>query len=152
MANEQVIEGRGWRSDAIVEQRELSQWFLKITDYAEELLHNLEDLSGWPEKVLAMQKNWIGKSLGAEVSFSLKQAGYDPIVVFTTRPDTLFGASFLALSIHHPLVQKACETDEKLVAFIEELQSLGTAEADIATAEKKGYRLPLKLATPLMKA
>src|SRR6202522_4564736 len=136
LANEQVIDGRGWRSDAIVERRKLSQWFFKITDFAEELLAGLDTLERWPEKVRLMQKNWIGKSEGLKFQFTLSDAG--KLDVFTTRPDTLFGASFVALSPEHPLAQKLAKTDEKLAAFILECRKTGTAEAEIEKAEKLG--------------
>jgi leucyl-tRNA synthetase len=137
LANEQVIDGRGWRSGALVERRKLSQWFFKITDFADELLAGLDTLDRWPEKVRVMQRNWIGKSEGLRFQFILSNAG--KLDVFTTRPDTLFGASFVALSPEHPLAQELAKTDEKLAAFIEECRHIGTAEADIEKAEKKGY-------------
>ena len=135
LANEQVVAGRGWRSGAVVEQKELWQWSFKITDFAEELLQGLDHLEeGWPEKVLLMQRNWIGKSHGVEVDFRLTDGS--TLTVFTTRAETLFGASFLAISAQHPLV-KAFK-DEDILSFIKECESMSTAEADIETAEKKG--------------
>ena len=104
LANEQVINGRGWRSNAIVERKKLSQWFLNITKFSKELLNDLESLDGWPQKVKLMQKNWIGESEGCELNFSIQNSS-EKIKVFTTRPDTIFGASFLALSVDHPLLQ-----------------------------------------------
>ncbi len=140
LANEQVIEGRGWRSGALVEKRKLSQWFLKITDFADDLLAALGDLPRWPEKVRLMQENWIGKSTGAFVEFRLAaEAGR--LRVFTTRPDTLFGASFLALSPDHPLAEAAAKSDPAAAAFIAECRAAGTSEAAIEAQEKKGYRL-----------
>ena len=137
LANEQVIDGRGWRSGALVERRKLSQWFFKITDFSEELLNALDTLERWPEKVRIMQKNWIGRSEGLKFQFALSNgAGLD---VFTTRPDTLFGASFVALSPEHPLAQELALSDKKLAAFIAECRKTGTAEAEIEKAEKLGY-------------
>ena len=148
LANEQVIDGCGWRSGAPVERRELAQWFFKITDYSEELLTALDDLPRWPEKVRLMQQNWIGQSRGAHLEFPLKGRN-DAIKVFTTRPDTLDGASFLAVSPHHPLATELAETDDKLAAFIAECDRLGTSEEAIETAEKRGYDTGLKGAHPL---
>ncbi|MDZ4736319.1 MAG: leucine--tRNA ligase [Rhodospirillaceae bacterium] len=147
LANEQVIDGRGWRSDAPVERRKLAQWFFKITDYAEDLLQSLEnDLERWPAKVRLMQENWIGKSRGAWIDFALAGPGgacNDKLRVFTTRPDTLDGASFLALSPHHPLATELAASDPALKAFIAECDRVGTSEAAIELAEKKGYRTTL---------
>jgi leucyl-tRNA synthetase len=141
LANEQVIDGKGWRSGAEVEQRELTQWFLKITHYADDLLAALDTLDRWPEKVRLMQKNWIGKSEGMRVRFALDGApeGVAEVEIFTTRPDTLFGASFLALSPDHPLAAKLAEKDEGLVEFIAECRKTGTSAAALETAEKLGY-------------
>ncbi len=146
LANEQVIDGRGWRSGAVVERRKLSQWFFKITAFAEELLQGLDTLDRWPEKVRVMQKNWIGKSEGLRFQFTLSNS--EKLDVFTTRPDTLFGASFVALSPEHPLAQALAKKDAKLAAFIEECRHVGTAEADIEKAEKKGYDTGLTAAHP----
>jgi leucyl-tRNA synthetase len=141
LANEQVIDGRGWRSGAVVERRKLSQWFLKITNYADDLLAALQDgLERWPERVKLMQQNWIGKSEGARFSFALKNRS-DKIEVYSTRPDTLFGASFIAIAADHPLAAEAAKNDPKLAAFIEECRQSGTAEAELEKAEKKGYRI-----------
>jgi leucyl-tRNA synthetase len=149
LANEQVIDGRGWRSGAQVERRLLAQWFLKITDFAEELLQGLERLERWPAKVRLMQENWIGRSEGARVWFKLG-GRKDRLEVFTTRPDTLFGASFLALSPHHPLAQELAARNSGLAAFIAECDRTGTSEAAIETAEKKGWRTPLEALHPLV--
>jgi leucyl-tRNA synthetase len=152
LANEQVIDGRGWRSAAIVEKRLLSQWFLRITDYAEELLAALARLERWPERVRLMQENWIGRSEGARVEFAISGDGAAPdetVEVFTTRPDTLFGASFLALSPNHPLAQHLAERDPGLAQFIAECNRLGTSEAAIETAEKRGWRTGLGARHPL---
>jgi leucyl-tRNA synthetase len=146
LANEQVIDGRGWRSGALVERRKLSQWFFKITGFADELLQGLDTLDRWPEKVRVMQRNWIGKSEGLRFKFTLSDG--QTVEVFTTRPDTLFGASFVALSPEHQLAQELAKTDAKLAAFIEECRHVGTAEADIEKAEKKGYDTGLTAAHP----
>ncbi len=169
LANEQVIEGRGWRSGAPVERRRLSQWFLRITDFAEELLSGLRTLTDWPEKVRLMQERWIGKSVGALVRFALANpsAALDAqgskrgalagtaespyIEVFTTRPDTLFGMSFLAISPHHPLAQALAAKDARLAAFIQECDRVGTSEEAIEKAEKKGYDTGLKVLHPFTK-
>ena len=152
LANEQVIDGRGWRSGAIVEQRELTQWFFKITDYSQDLLDALDTLDRWPEKVRLMQKNWIGRSEGLLVRFALDPAtvpdGTDELEVFTTRPDTLFGAKFMAVAPDHPLAAAAAKNDPKLAAFIEECRHRGTAEADIETAEKMGFDTGIKAVHP----
>jgi leucyl-tRNA synthetase len=137
LANEQVIEGRGWRSGALVERRKLSQWFFKITAYADELLSALDRLDRWPDKVRLMQKNWIGRSEGLRFSFDLSNG--ESVDVFSTRPDTLFGASFVALSPDHPLAERLAKHDAKFAAFVAECRRVGTAEEAIESAEKKGY-------------
>jgi leucyl-tRNA synthetase len=147
LANEQVIDGRGWRSDAVVEKRLLSQWFLRITSFTEELLDALRGLERWPERVRLMQEKWIGRSEGARVFFEI--AGQDERVeVFTTRQDTLFGASFLALSPNHPLALRLAGKDPALASFITECNRMGTSEAVIETAEKRGYRTGLEAVHP----
>lgn len=147
LANEQVVDGRGWRSGAPVEKRKLSQWFLKITDYADELLADLKTLDGWPEKVRTMQENWIGKSYGAYLYFPV--IGTDQTLeVFTTRADTLFGASFCAISAQHPIAQELAKTNPELAQFIKETEALGTSAATIEAAEKKGFDTGLKLMHP----
>ena len=148
LANEQVIDGRGWRSGALVEKRKLSQWFLKITDFAEELLEGLDHLEAWPDKVKLMQANWIGKSKGLKCRFNLLGCGGD-IAVFTTRPDTMFGASFVAISPEHPLAQAQAEATPALAAFIEECRKGGTTAAAIETAEKLGFDTGFSVAHPL---
>ena len=151
LANEQVIEGRGWRSGAPVEKRKLAQWFFRITQYSDELLAALEGLERWPEYVRLMQRNWIGRSEGAKVEFALRADGApagETLTVFTTRPDTLFGASFCALSPHHPLAAALAEKDPELAAFIAECDRLGTSEEAIETAEKMGYRTALEAVHP----
>ena len=148
LANEQVIDGLGWRSGAPVERRKLRQWFFRITAYADELLSELDNLPRWPDKVRLMQQKWIGRSTGARVSFALKGRA-EPLEIFTTRPDTLFGASFIALSADHPLAESIARSDAKVLSFIEECRRLGTSEASIETAEKKGYDTGLKALHPL---
>ncbi len=150
LANEQVIDGKGWRSGAPVEKRKLSQWFLKITAYADELLEALKGLDRWPEKVRLMQENWIGKSTGAYVRFKLI-GREDRLTIFTTRPDTLFGASFMAVSPDHPLAEEAARADPKAAAFIAECRAAGTSEAVIEAQEKKGYRTALEAQHPFIK-
>ena len=147
LANEQVVDGRGWRSGAVVERRKLNQWFLKITDFAEELLEGLSTLTEWPERVRLMQERWIGKSIGARVKFKLVNA-VEEIEVYTTRPDTLFGASFIALSPHHPIAQQLATKNGELKNFIIECDKMGVAEADIEKAEKKGFDTGLKVSHP----
>ncbi len=149
LANEQVIDGRGWRSGALVEQRELTQWFFRITDYNEELLTALDGLDGWPEKVRVMQKNWIGKSEGLSLRFEV--AGAAPmgeIEVYTTRPDTLFGASFIAVAADHPLAKALAEENAALAAFREKCRHMGTSLAEVETAEKIGFDTGLKVRHP----
>jgi len=180
LANEQVIDGRGWRSGALVERRKLSQWFLKITDFAEDLLDGLDGLEHWPDKVKLMQANWIGRSNGLQFSFALESPlteregsgvgspgagaasdrdeptpipslsgrGIDKIDVYSTRPDTIFGASFVAIAADHPLALALAETDPALAAFAEECRQTGTATADVETAEKKGFDTGLSAVHP----
>ncbi|MFC7052334.1 leucine--tRNA ligase [Hansschlegelia quercus] len=149
LANEQVVDGRGWRSGALVEQRELTQWFLKITDFAEDLLGALDDLPRWPEKVRTMQKNWIGRSEGLLVRWALANpADATEIQVYTTRPDTLFGASFLAVAADHPIAAARAQSNPALQAFIEECRRAGTSAAALETAEKMGYDTGLKVRHP----
>jgi leucyl-tRNA synthetase len=149
LANEQVIDGRGWRSGALVEKRKLSQWFLKITDFAEELLEGLDTLDQWPDKVRLMQENWIGKSKGVRLSFSLSD-GSDSIDVYSTRPDTIFGASFLAIACDHPVAQEMAARRHALEVFIEECRKGGTTAAEIETSEKLGFDTGLTVEHPLM--
>ncbi|MFN2338576.1 MAG: leucine--tRNA ligase, partial [Gammaproteobacteria bacterium] len=148
LANEQVIDGRGWRSGALVERREIPQWFLKITAYADQLLADLDRLEGWPEQVRTMQANWIGRSEGVELRFAV--AGRDePLSVFTTRPDTLMGVTYMAVAPEHPLALAAAERDADLAAFIEECRHTKVAEADMATLEKKGRATGFQALHPL---
>jgi leucyl-tRNA synthetase len=137
LANEQVIDGRGWRSGALVERREIPQWFLKITDYAEELLSDLDKLDGWPEQVRTMQRNWIGRSEGVELEFGL-EGSEQTLSVYTTRPDTLMGVTYVGIAAEHPLARQAAERNPALQAFIDECRNTKVAEADMATMEKKG--------------
>ena len=147
LANEQVIDGRGWRTGALVEKRKLSQWFLKITAYADELLKGLDSLDRWPERVRLMQENWIGKSTGVRFRFDLVGRA-DKLEVFTTRPDTLFGASFAAISANHPLAAELAAGNPALAEFIAECNRLGTSEEAIETAEKRGFDTGLKVVHP----
>ena len=148
LANEQVIDGRGWRSGALVEKRKLNQWFLRITDFAEDLLEGLKGLDQWPDKVRLMQENWIGKSVGMRASFALSD-GSDSIDVFTTRPDTIFGASFVAIACDHPLAQQLAANRYALEQFIEQCKLGGTTAAEIETAEKLGFDTGLTVDHPL---
>ena len=148
LANEQVIDGRGWRSGALVEKRDIPQYFMKITAYAEELLNDLDALDGWPEQVKTMQRNWIGKSYGCEVEFPL--AGQDgTLKVYTTRADTLMGATYVAIAAEHPLATLAAQSNPTLADFIAECKRGSVAEADVATAEKKGMATGLFVTHPL---
>ena len=152
LANEQVIDGRGWRSGALIEKREIPMYYFKITDYADELLESLDDLPGWPEQVKTMQRNWIGKSRGMEVQFPYDQASIGhagALKVFTTRPDTLMGATYVAVAAEHPLATQAAQGNPELQAFIDECKSGSVAEADIATQEKKGLATSLFVEHPL---
>ncbi len=149
LANEQVIDGRGWRSGAPVERRKLGQWCFRITAFAEALLDELGRLPRWPDKVRLMQQNWIGRSTGARVAFALKGEP-ETLEIYTTRPDTLFGASFAAISADHPLAERIAAADPRAAAFVEECRRLGTSEASIETAEKKGYLTTLKALHPLV--
>ena len=147
LANEQVIDGRGWRSGALIERRKLSQWFLKITDFADELLEGLGELKQWPDKVRLMQENWIGRSQGLAFSFALSDGG--AVEVFSTRPDTIFGASFVAVAADHPIARAAAESDPEAAAFIELCRKGGTTAAELETQEKLGYRLGISATHPL---
>ena len=148
LANEQVIDGRGWRTGAVVEKREIPQWFFKITAYAEELLQGLDRMPGWPDSVKTMQRNWIGRSEGLEIQFKVEGES-EPLSVFTTRPDTLMGVTYLAVAAEHPLALKAARDKPLIAAFIDECRHGGTAEADIETAEKKGIDTGLSAIHPV---
>ncbi len=153
LANEQVIDGYGWRSGAPVEQKDLTQWFFKITDFAEDLLQNLDTLENWPEKVRLMQKNWIGRSEGLTIHFPFKgpePETQDTLEVFTTRPDTIFGASFMAISAQHPLALELASNSPEIAVFIEECQKMGTSVAALETAEKKGIPTGFSVAHPFI--
>jgi len=151
LANEQVIDGKGWRSGASVERRKLAQWFLKITDFADDLLEGLQELDQWPDKVRLMQENWIGKSEGLDFRFRLAHAvgGIDSVEVFTTRPDTIFGASFVAVAADHPIALALAASDAAAAAFIAECKAGGTSAAEVETAEKKGFRTAVEVIHPL---
>jgi leucyl-tRNA synthetase len=151
LANEQVVDGKGWRSGAIVERKKLNQWFFNISKFSEELLQGLEGLNNWPNKVKVMQKNWIGKSFGCEVEFKIEgNKSVENIKCYTTRPDTLFGFSFIALSVDHPLA-KYYENDKKFQEFKKECSKTGTTEESIASAEKLGFKTDLIAINPLDK-
>ena len=151
LANEQVIDGRGWRSGAAVERRKLAQWFLKITDFADDLLEGLKTLDDWPEKVRLMQENWIGKSKGLDFRFRLAAPidSLESVGVFTTRPDTIFGASFVAVAADHPIAQAVAAQNPEAASFIAECKAGGTSAAEVETAEKKGFRTALEVVHPL---
>ncbi|MGP4693449.1 leucine--tRNA ligase [Agrobacterium cavarae] len=153
LANEQVIDGRGWRSGALVEQRELTQWFFRITDFSQDLLDSLDELDQWPEKVRLMQKNWIGKSEGLSLRWQTVAAtapeGFDDITVYTTRPDTLFGASFLAIAADHPLAKALADKNAEIAEFCDECRRQGTSLAALETAEKRGMDTGVKVVHPL---
>src|SRR4051812_25991410 len=151
LANEQVIAGKGWRSGAPVERCKLAQWFLKITDFADDLLEGLEQLDAWPDRVRLMQENWIGRSRGLQFRFQTTAPvdGIGSIEVFTTRPDTIFGASFVAVAADHPIARAVAAENEKAAAFIADCKEGGTSAAEIETAEKKGLRTAVQVVHPL---
>lgn len=150
LANEQVIDGRGWRSGALVEQRELTQWFFKITDFSQDLLDALDELDQWPEKVRLMQKNWIGRSEGMLVRWEVASGSAEKeVTVYTTRPDTLFGASFLAIAADHPMAREASASNSEVDAFCQECRHAGTSLAALETAEKKGIDTGIRVKHPL---
>lgn len=148
LANEQVIDGRGWRSGALVERREIPQWFLKITDYADQLLDDLDQLDGWPDAVRTMQRNWIGRSEGVEATFKVPSLDTE-LEIYTTRPDTIMGVTYLAVAAEHPLALQIAESNPALQAFIDECKTAGTSEAVIETMEKKGFDLGVTAVHPL---
>jgi len=148
LANEQVIDGRGWRSDALVERREIPQWFMKITDYADELLDELDRMPGWPESVKTMQRNWIGRSEGVELSFNVDGEN-EPLTVYTTRPDTLMGVTYMAVAAEHPLAKKSAAANPGVAAFIEQCKQTDAQEATLETMEKKGMSLGISAIHPL---
>ncbi len=154
LANEQVIDGKGWRSGAEVEQRELTQWFFKISDFSEDLLNSLDGLDQWPDKVKLMQANWIGQSKGVRVRFPIidsRETSVTEIEAFSTRPDTLYGAGFMALAAEHPLTLELAKQNSKLAKFVEDCRKIGTSVAAVETAEKKGFDTGLKVAHPFDK-
>ncbi len=148
LANEQVIDGKGWRSGAPVERREIPQWFLKITDYAQQLLDDLDQLDGWPEQVRTMQRNWIGRSEGVELQFAIEGED-EPLTVYTTRPDTLMGVSYVGVAAQHPLAKQAAQNNPALQTFIDACAHTKVAEADMATLEKQGVDTGLKAIHPV---
>ena len=148
LANEQVIDGRGWRSGALVERKEIPQWFIKITDYAEELINDLDELAGWPEQVKTMQRNWIGRSEGVEMTFQVANSA-ESFDIYTTRPDTLMGVTYVALAAQHPLALAAAENNPALAAFIQACKTNKSTEADMATMEKEGVDTGLKALHPI---
>lgn len=148
LANEQVIDGCCWRCDTVVERKEIPQYFMKITDYADELLNDLDKLDGWPDKVKAMQKNWIGRSEGVEIHFGLAE-GNEPLKVFTTRPDTLMGVTYVAVAAEHPLALSGAVNNPELLAFIDECKHQETAEAAMETMEKRGMDTGIKAIHPI---
>ena len=148
LANEQVIDGRGWRSGAVVEKREIEQWFLKITDYAQELLDDLDKLPDWPEQVVTMQRNWIGRSEGVQADFGIEGSD-EKLTIFTTRPDTLMGVTYMAVAAEHPLALQAAEGNAEIAAFVEECKQGGVSEAEIETMEKKGIALGIQAVHPI---
>jgi len=148
LANEQVVDGRGWRSGAVVERRSIPQWFLKITAYAQELLDDLDALPGWPEPVKTMQRNWIGRSEGLELQFAVEGEA-EPLKVYTTRPDTLMGVTYVAVAAEHPLALKAAERNAELAAFLKEASRSGVAEAEMETMEKRGMPLGISAIHPI---
>jgi len=148
LANEQVIDGRGWRTGALVEKREIPQWFLRITDYAQELLDGLDTLPGWPDAVKTMQRNWIGRSEGLEIHFAVAGEA-EPLTVFTTRPDTLMGVTFVSIAGEHPLARKAAANNPQLAAFLDELKHGGVSEAELETQEKRGMATGLFAVHPI---
>jgi leucyl-tRNA synthetase len=151
LANEQVIDGCCWRCDTPVQRREIPQWFIRITAYAEELLRDLDQLDGWPEQVRTMQRNWIGKSRGVTIHFDLAEAvaGNSGFEVYTTRPDTLMGVTYLSLAAEHPIAQALADGDPELAGFISECRQQSVAEADMATMTKRGRDTGLKALHPL---
>ena len=153
LANEQVIDGKGWRSGAEVEQRELTQWFFKISDFSEDLLDSLDTLDQWPDKVKLMQSNWIGRSKGVRVRFPIidsRETSASEIEAFSTRPDTLYGAGFMALAAEHPITLELAKNNANLAAFIEDCRKIGTSVAAVETAEKMGFDTGLKVAHPFI--
>lgn len=148
LANEQVIDGKGWRTGAIVEKRYMDQWYIRITDYAEELLNGLDQLDGWPEQVRTMQRNWIGRSVGVDIAFEVQNA-FDPLHVFTTRPDTLMGVTYVAVAAEHPLTAQAATTNPDIQNFIAECRHGGLSAAELEVQEKRGIALGINAIHPI---
>ncbi|MCB1725454.1 MAG: leucine--tRNA ligase [Chromatiaceae bacterium] len=148
LANEQVIDGRGWRSGAPVEKRDIEQWFIRITDYAQELLDDLDRLQGWPEQVVTMQRNWIGRSLGVQMTFGIEHSD-EVLEIYTTRPDTLMGVTYVAVAAEHPLAQRAAADNPALAAFIDECRRGGVSEAELETMDKQGMPLGINALHPV---
>ncbi|MEW8497670.1 MAG: leucine--tRNA ligase, partial [Candidatus Thiodiazotropha taylori] len=148
LANEQVIDGRGWRSGALVERREIPQWFIKITDYADELLDEIDGLEAWPEQVRTMQRNWIGRSYGVQMDFAI-EGDEESLTIYTTRPDTLMGVTYVAVAAEHPLALEASADNPELAGFIEECRQGGTSEAELETIEKRGMPLGINAIHPV---
>jgi len=148
LANEQVIDGRGWRSGALVERREIPQWFVKITEYADELLDEIDRLEGWPDQVRTMQRNWIGRSFGVQMDYAI-EGSEGVLSIYTTRPDTLMGVTYVAVAAEHPLALQAAQNDPQLAAFVEECRRGGTSEAELETIEKKGMPLGIQAIHPV---
>ena len=148
LANEQVVDGRGWRSGALVEKRDIEQWFIRITDYAQELLDDLDSLTGWPEQVATMQRNWIGRSVGVQMTFGIDGTD-ETLEIYTTRPDTLMGVTYVAVAAEHPLALRAAAGNHELEQFIEECRQGGVSEAELETMEKKGMPLGLNALHPV---
>ena len=148
LANEQVIDGRGWRSGALVEKRDIEQWFVRITDYAQELLDSIDDLDGWPDQVRTMQRNWIGRSEGVEMEFGIENSD-ENLKIFTTRPDTLMGVTYVAVAAEHPLATAAAEHSPGLASFVDECRQGGTSEAELEAMEKKGMALGINAVHPV---
>ncbi|MBA1445168.1 MAG: leucine--tRNA ligase [Chromatiales bacterium] len=148
LANEQVIDGRGWRSGALVERREIPQWFIKITDYADELLDEIDNLEGWPDQVRTMQRNWIGRSFGVKMAFGIEGSD-ESLTIFTTRPDTLMGVTYVAVAGEHPLALQAAKSNTEIARFVDECRQGGTSEADLETIEKKGMPLGINAIHPV---
>ncbi len=149
LANEQVIDGKCWRCDSAVERREIAQWFMKITDYADQLLDDLDQLEGWPEQVRVMQRNWIGRSHGVQLQFDVEAKDVEPLSVYTTRADTLMGVTYVAIALEHPLAKKAAESNPELQGFIDSCKTTSGAEADLATMEKRGMATRLMAIHPI---
>jgi leucyl-tRNA synthetase len=148
LANEQVIDGKGWRSGAPVEKREIQQWFVRITAYAQELLDAIDALDGWPEQVRTMQRNWIGRSEGVYVEFGIADSD-EVLGIYTTRPDTVMGVTYMAVAAEHPLARRAAEADPELASFIEGCRQGGISEVEIETMEKKGHSLGIEAVHPI---